>query len=498
MPLRAIFYSPLTAKVLSLFFLGFAAGIPILLIFSTLSLWLNEAGVSKSEVTYFSWAALGYSFKFIWAPIVDKLPLPLLTKAFGRRRGWLLLSQTAVVFSILLMSSIDPIYGLSAMAFAAVLLGFSSATQDIVIDSYRIECATEEEQRIIASSYISGYRIGMLVAGAGGLFLAEYFGSTSSEYLYPAWQKAYWAMAIIMLIGVITTLCVSEPDINEDNDVYAYSTADYVRFFLVFLLSIAVLVVVYRIFPFAGNSESTLINSLIGLLKLSVSISAGIATSFICSNLGITNKNMVKESYLDPIGDFFYRYGKLAIWILLLIGFYRVSDIVMGVVANLFYQDMGYTKTEIASVTKVFGVLMTITGAFAGGFIALKIGTMRTLLIGAVLASLSNLVFSWLSLSGNNTIEALTMAIAIDNLSAGVAVSAFVAWLSSLTSVSFPATQYAIFSSVMTLFPKVFGGYSGTMVEFAGYSQFFVFTALLGIPIIILILALSRRLETKS
>ncbi|MEQ9021529.1 MAG: MFS transporter, partial [Pseudomonadales bacterium] len=199
--MRAIFYSPLTAKVLSLFFLGFAAGIPILLIFSTLSLWLNEAGVSKSEVTYFSWAALGYSFKFIWAPIVDKLPLPLLTKAFGRRRGWLLLSQTAVVFSILLMSSIDPIYGLSAMAFAAVLLGFSSATQDIVIDSYRIECATEEEQRIIASSYISGYRIGMLVAGAGGLFLAEYFGSTSSEYLYPAWQKAYWAMAIIMLIG---------------------------------------------------------------------------------------------------------------------------------------------------------------------------------------------------------------------------------------------------------------------------------------------------------
>jgi PAT family beta-lactamase induction signal transducer AmpG len=338
----------------------------------------------------------------------------------------------------------------------------------------------------------------MLVAGAGGLFLAEYFGSTNSGYLYHAWQKAYWAMAVIMLIGVITTLCVSEPDINEDENVYAYSTADYIRFFLVFLLSIAVLVVVYRTFPATGNYDSTLINSFIGFLQLSVSIAAGIATSFICSNLGITNKKMVRESYLDPIGDFFFRYGKLAIWILVLIGFYRVSDIVMGVVANLFYQDMGYTKTEIASITKVFGVLMTITGTFAGGFIALKIGTMRTLLIGAVLASLSNLVFSWLSLPGNNTIEALTMAIAIDNLSAGLAVSAFVAWLSSLTSISFTATQYAIFSSVMTLFPKVFGGYTGSMVELAGYSQFFVFTALLGIPIIVLILALSRRLETSS
>jgi len=180
-------------------FLGFSAGIPILLIFSTLGLWLNEAGVAKSTITYFSWAALGYSFKFVWAPLVDRLPLPFLTHFLGRRRAWMLVSQLAIMGSILLMSTVDPKAGVSSLeilAYGAVLLGFSSATQDIVIDAYRIESADQDMQSMLSATYIAGYRIGMLVAGAGGLFMASYLGSTKELYSYSAWSNTY----VIMLV----------------------------------------------------------------------------------------------------------------------------------------------------------------------------------------------------------------------------------------------------------------------------------------------------------
>ncbi|RKZ87264.1 MAG: MFS transporter, partial [Gammaproteobacteria bacterium] len=194
-------------------FFGISAGLPLLLIFSSLSLWLREAGVERAAVTYFSWAALGYSFKFVWAPLVDKLPLPLLTKLLGRRRAWLLLSQIMIMIAICGMAFINPADdALTAMAWAAVLLGFSSATQDVVIDAYRIESAESDLQTLMSSSYIAGYRIGMLIAGAGALFLASYLGSTMGEYNYLAWKWSYLAMATVMLIGVITTLIVSEPD----------------------------------------------------------------------------------------------------------------------------------------------------------------------------------------------------------------------------------------------------------------------------------------------
>lgn len=489
-------------KVITLTALGFSAGVPLLLIFSTLSVWLNEAGVEKSAVTYFSWAALGYSFKFIWAPIVDKLPLPILTAAFGRRRGWLLLSQCAVIGAILLMGSIDPALGLSSMALAAVALGFSSATQDIVVDSYRIECAEVKVQAILSSAYIAGYRIGMVVGGAGGLYIAGYIGSTPENYLYSAWQTAYWVMAASMLIGVATTLVIREPkalaEQNSPQLIYPYATLDYLRFFGLFILCVIVFIGSYRIFPvnILANTfgDNPVITFLATAIRISFAAVISIATGFGCAKLGVTNREMLRESYLYPIKDFFLRYQKVALWILLLIGFYRVSDIVMGIVANIFYQDMGYSKTEIASVTKVFGVLMTIAGAFIGGFLALRIGVLKTLLLGAILAAVSNLAFAWMSVQSEPGITSLAFIITIDNLSAGVATSAFVAWLSSLTSISFTATQYAIFSSLMTLFPKVLGGYSGSMVESMGYTNFFILTALIGIPVLLLILFLKKLL----
>ena len=475
--------------------LGFSSGLPIFLIFSTLSVWLGEAGVEKSTVTYFSWAALGYSFKFVWAPIVDKLPLPLISATLGRRRSWLLLSQFAVMAAILWMASVDPANSLKAMAFGAVALGFSSATQDIVIDAYRIETAGVEQQALLSSCYIAGYRIGTILAVAGAFYTATYFGSTKESYSYTAWQITYGFMAATMLIGVITTLLISEPQEKTENP-YPYSVDQYLRFLLLFTLSVVTLILVFVFFPEAKTVFDDSLNKVYvfawNSLRLFIALGLAVIVALGGAYIGLVNKAMVVESYISPIQEFFQRYGQLALWILLLVGFYRVSDIVMGVIANPFYQDLGYTKIEMANITKVFGVIMTILGSFIGGFLSLRWGVMRVLLLGAILAAITNLLFVWLA-NAEPTKGALIMVIAADNLSAGLAVAAFVAWLSSLTSVSFTATQYAIFSSVMTLFPKLIGGYSGTIVKEHGYSDFFLMTAALGVPVIVLILFLSRR-----
>ena len=484
-------------------FLGFSAGIPILLIFSTLSLWLTEAGVEKSAVTYFSWAALGYSFKFVWAPLVDKIPLPLLTQLLGRRRGWLLLSQLAVIASIVWMALIDPQTGLTTMAFAAVALGFSSATQDVVIDAFRIESADPRLQAMLSSTYVAGYRVGMqMFAGAGALFLAEYLGSSSASYSYEAWRDTYLCMALVMLVGVLTTLAVSEPEKGTAKN-YPYPIKDYVSFFLVFVFSLAVLVAVFFIVPslpeITQGYRQTLLSFGYNASALGLALCAAFYTAKMCLKLGVVNADMVYEGYQAPLMDFLSRYGKLAVWVLLLIGFYRVSDIVMGVITNVFYTDIGYSKSQIASVTKIFGVVVTIAGSFLGGLIALRFGVMRTLMLGAVLVAITNLLFVWLA-GVEPDIRYLTGVIVADNLAQGIAVAAFIAWLSSLTNVSFTATQYAIFSSLMTLFPKLLGGYSGTLVESIGYANFFLLASCLGLPVIALIYFLRNKLvvENKS
>lgn len=480
-------------------FLGFAAGVPLLLIFSSLSLWLREAGLNKADVTYFSWAALGYSFKFVWAPLVDKLPLPLLSKMLGRRRGWLLLAQLAVIAAIALMALTDPLYNLQMMAVASVLLGFSAATQDVVIDAYRIESADERLQALLSSTYIAGYRIGMIAAGAGALFLAQGFGSTPEVYSYEAWRNTYLCMAGVMGIGVVTTLLIAEPCPTRA-DPYPYSTSAYARFFSAFVLAMWVLVQLLLVSPdtpqwYADGTQSVFAFAFNSAIFVAAAV-VGLLVFVALLRVGWVDRALLRESYTQPIVDFIVRYKGVALWVLLLIGFYRVSDIVLGVIANVFYQDMGYSKAEIASVTKVFGVLMTIVGSFLGGFLTLKIGVMRVLMLGAILVSVTNLCFMWLA-GIDADLTALTLVIAADNLSGGVAVAAFVAWLSSLTNVSFTATQYAVFSSLMTLFPKLMGGYSGAVAEAVGYSQFFLIASLMGVPVIVLIAYLGRRLRFR-
>ena len=370
-------------RVITMLFLGFSAGLPILLIFSSLGLWLREAGVNKSSVTFFSWAALGYSFKFVWAPLVDKLPIPVLTRLLGRRRSWMLLAQISIIIAILWMAQTDPTNptSLTMMALAAVLLGFSSATQDVVIDAYRIESADVNLQTLMSSTYIAGYRIGMLVAGAGALYLASYFGSVKGTYNYQAWQYSYSIMAAVMLVGVATTLLIKEP-VSRADDI-SYAAKDYLRFLILFIICVTGFIAVFYfssdLVKSIKSSLTELFNNkhiagfLVELIRLSTAILIAVLLAIFQINAGIVKKQMAVETYLTPISDFFKRYGiKLAILILALIGFYRVSDIVMGIVANLFYQDLGYSKNEIASVVKTFGLLMTIAGGFLGGLLSVR------------------------------------------------------------------------------------------------------------------------------
>lgn len=492
-------------KVIALLFLGLSAGIPILLIFSTLSVWLREAGVSRATIGFFSWAALGYAFKFIWAPLIDKLPVPYLAQLMGRRRSWLLVSQAMIIGSLLLMATSDPVQSLPTMAGFAILLGFSSATQDIVIDAYRIEVADVDLQGVMSSAYIAGYRVGMLIAGAGALELAGYFDG-GDGYQLAAWSKTYAAMAVVMGIGVLTTFVISEPKGSSHTDENLKTSSDYFRFLGCFLFAAAAFVAVFWISSdvaktaqshllYELNFAPRLAGFLVEALRLVLALCAAVVVGYALIATRFVPKALIVDSYLGPFADFFRRYGQTALLILALISTYRIADVVMGVMANVFYIDLGFEKQEIGRISKGFGLVMTLIGGFAGGALAVKYGVMRALMIGAVLAAGSNLLFAALAQVGND-IGFLMLVISADNLSGGIASAAFVAYLSSLTSTSFTASQYALFSSIMVLLPKILAGYSGVMVESLGYEAFFIGTAAMGVPVLLLIYLVSRAKPT--
>ena len=406
-------------------FLGFSAGLPLLLVFGTLSFWLREAGVDRTTIGYLSWVGLAYGFKWLWAPLVDRMPIPLLTRLLGRRRSWLLLSQITIMVALTCMALTDPRLSLLPMVWCALAVAFASATQDIALDAFRIESAGTERQAALAAAYQTGYRIAMIWAGAGSLWIAaraEVLGTAG--YQPAAWQVAYFVMAASMLVGVSTVLLSPEP-------------------------------VAKPIRPSRNAAE------------------------------------WLQSALVEPFADFLRRYGKQAMVILALIAVYRISDVVMGIMANPFYVDMGYTKDEVATVTKIYGVVMTLVGAFVGGGLAMRFGVMRVLMLGAVLSAASNLLFAWLGTRGHD-VTALIFVISADNLSSGIASAAFIAYLSSLTNVNYSATQYALFSSMMLLLPKFLAGYSGKYVDTFGYSHFFTATALLGLPVLVLVWFASR------
>jgi MFS transporter, PAT family, beta-lactamase induction signal transducer AmpG len=491
-------------RVLILALLGFSAGLPILLIFSSLSLWLLEAGVERKAVTFFSWAALGYSFKFVWAPLVDRMPLPWLTRVMGQRRSWLLLAQLGVVAALLGMAGVDPAEGstsLAWMAALAVLLGFSSATQDVVIDAYRIELAPPDLQALLSSAYIAGYRVGMIVAGAGALYLASYWGSAKDAYVYTAWQQTYTVMAAAMGVGILTNGLMPEPQRPAGA---VWSASGNLRLVAVFAGGVGAFVAV---FFWLGQATQTLfadaalgpLSSLaLEALRLTLALAAALGVGRAMVSVGVAQAEVARTTWVVPVQDFFARYGARTAWLLLaLIGLYRISDIVLGVISNVFYADMGFSKIEIANAVKTYGVIIGIVGGFLGGILTTRWGVMRCLFWGAVMAALTNLAFVALAQAGHN-LPLMYAVVSADNLAAGFASAAFVAFLSSLVNVSFTATQYALFSSLMTLLPKSLGGYSGGMVDALGYPGFFVVTSLMGLPVIVLVVWAGKHLAIKS
>ncbi|SUY74014.1 muropeptide transporter [Comamonas testosteroni] len=416
-----VYAQPTSLRMLAL---GFSAGLPLLLVLGTLSFWLREADIDRTTIGFLSWVGLAYAFKWVWSPLVDRLPLPGLTRMLGRRRSWLLFSQLLIVAGLLGMSFMDPKQSLQPLVWCAVLVAFGSATQDIALDAYRIESAKLDDQAALAATYQTGYRLAMIWAGAGVLWVAAQVQGDVQGYMVQAWHVAYTAMAASMLVGMVTVLLSPEPETR----------------------------------PMAPARNAA---------------------------------EWIKGALIAPFADFIGRYRWQALLLLALIGLYRVSDVVMGIMANPFYVDMGYTKEEVAAVTKVFGVIMTLLGGFVGGTMAVRWGVMRVLMLGAVLSAGTNMLFAWLATRGHD-VSALVWVVSADNLAGGIASAAFIAYLSGLTNVQYSATQYALFSSMMLLAPKWLAGFSGVFVDAYGYEAFFHTTALMGFPVLLLIFLASR------
>lgn len=477
-----LFFKKETLKML---LLGFSSGLPILLIFSTLSVWLFKAGIDRSTITLFSWVGFTYAFKYLWSPIVDNFKIPFFDK-MGHRRGWLLFTQLMIIASLILTSLTDPAKSLLFITISITLLAIFSSTQDILIDAFRIESSPIYLQGPLSSMYIAGYRLAMLIGGAGSLWLASYLGS--EIYNKNVWKTVYLIMALFMVVGVITTLLSKEPKINNKKNL---KINEHAKFLFVFILSLAGFIFLYNFINNPFGENEIIKKFLFSIMRIFLCFTFFGIIIFSMMSTKYISKTIVKKIYLDPVLNFLNRYGKFAFSILFLIALYRIADVVMGVMANIFYLEKGFNINEIATYSKFFGVFATIAGGFLGGFFCLKFGTMRSLFLGAFIASSSNLLFAWLAIS-EPSIKFLIGVITADNIASGFAGAAFVVYLSALTSLKFTATQYALFSSIMLFIPKLVAGYSGSWVDAIGYSNYFVVTALLGVPVLILIIWLSK------
>jgi len=412
----------LDRRVITVLFLGFSSGLPLLLVYGTLSAWLSEAGVDKTMIGLFSWASIAYTFKFLWSPLVDRLPLPPVTTLLGQRRGWMLVSQIAVAVCMLGLGTSDPAGNLLGTALWAVALAFASATQDIVIDAYRVETLDEHQLGAGAGNIVLGYRIGMVVAGGGALIVADALG----------WFAAYATMAVLMGVGILTTLANREPARPH------------------------------------ASAESPSAHPLVWL----------------------------RDSVVAPLADFTQRQN----WVLILlfIALYKYGDALLGVMANPFYLELGFTKTEIGAVSKSYGVVMTIIGGLLGGVLVARLGIMRSLLICGILQAGSNLVFAAQAMVGHD-VPFLMVTISIENLSGGMGTAAFVAYLSSLCNLAYTATQYALVSSFMAFARTVFASGGGWLAEQVDWVTYFLISTATAVPGLALLLwmmhAFPRRTE---
>ena len=406
----------LDRRAMALLVLGFASGLPLLLVYSTLSFRLRQEGVTLSDIGWFSLAGMAYAGKFAWAPVVDHLALPGLTARLGRRRSWLIVAQAVTAACMVLLGLSDPADGLVPVAFWAVALAFASATQDIVVDAFRIEMLDADEQGGGAANFVNGYRVGTLAAGAGALIIAETWG----------WVAAYAAMAALMAPAMAVALALPEPE-----------TPQAVR-------------------EEAGHDWRTRLNDAVAL----------------------------------PFRQFMTRDA----WIVILafVAFYKYGDALLGAMANPFYSDMGFTGTEIAVVTKGWGLAMSLLGAVLGGLLTLRFGVLKALMATGILQLAGNLAFAWLA-TGGKSIAILSVAIAAENLTGAMATAAFVAYLSGLCDAQFTATQYALLTSLTALARTLFAAGGGHLADATGWAAFFIVTMAAAVPGLLLLAWLMRR-----
>lgn len=418
----------LKPRVLGMLFLGFSAGLPLLLVGGTFTAWLRDLGIELAAIGFLSWVGMAHSIKVLWAPLIDRAPVPLLSRWLGRRRAWMLLAQVVIAVALLGMALTDPREHLSLVALWAVLAAFGSATQDVAIDAYRVEAEARHRQAAMAATYVTGYRVAILAAGAGALHLAS----------IDSWTLAYSGMALLMGVGMITTLMIAEPAVEVSSSTQRFEQ---------------------RVSDYLDQTSHT------GWQKQATAWFIG---AMIC-----------------PFAEFFQRYGKTALLILAFIATFRISDIFMGVMANPFYLDLGFSKAQIANIAAAFGLAMTLLGAGLGGLLVARFGIAPILLFTAFMAPATNLTFAWLAYIGAQP-YGLVLAIVADNITGGLAISVFIAYLSSLTNTAYTATQYALFSSLMTLPGQFAAGFTGVLAASVGWVSFFMVTALTGLPAIIL------------
>ncbi|MBR1777190.1 MAG: AmpG family muropeptide MFS transporter [Alphaproteobacteria bacterium] len=396
--------------------LGFFSGLPLVLLLSTLAYWLAGKGVSKTDIALFSLTRFPYSFKFLWAPYVDRCKIPVLTKALGQRRSWALLFQVCLMISLAALIRTNPAVNPMLTGVCAIAVAFFSASQDIVLDAFRVEDFDPQDQGAASGCFVFGYRIGMLAAGAGALYMAQVM----------SWENVYTILALSGIIGMATILAVKEPKVRKE-------TADQKKFF--------------------------------------------------------------KTAVVAPIKDFIARPGWFLI--ILFIMLYKLCETTLGTMTAPFYVELGFSYDQIATVVKLYGIAATILGGFLGGIAVVRWGIMRSLLICGILQGISNLPFAYLATQGNS-LTWLMISVISDNLTSAMATSAFVAYMSFLCNAAYTATQYALLSSLMALPRDMLSSMSGWLADHTTWPVFFMITASLCLPGLIVLWFLNRRFPQKA
>ena len=447
-------------KMAAMLALGFSAGLPIMLVYTTLSAWLREVGVERSTIGFFIRVSFAYSLKFLWAPLTDRIHIPILANKIGNRLAWTFVAILGVTAAMVAMGFQDPAANLRNVAICAVLIGFFSATLDICVDAWRVDVAEDEEQAMMAAVYQLGYRFGMIIAISGVLWVAD----------ISSWPIAYWTVAAIALLGAMTPFWASRPAEPKSKTL---AEIKWSRFLII--IPIIAVVLIFKKYGSVGD----LLYIVLFVLSLPYLFAFGLLT---WGRKALSEQAIYDMPIIGDFADIIRRFGWLSFLLLLIVMTYRLSDYTMGVMALPLYIDLGYSKATISLVKGAFGVTMLLIGSFAGGWSAVKYGLPKTLIFGAILTIVTNLAFAWLAQVQTPLAQYLFLTIGADNLAAGFAGTAIIAFMSLLTNKDFTATQYALFSSIVAFSGKSLAGFSGVLADMLEYQNFFVVTALFGIP----------------